>query len=485
VLGQNYAVSVQNRSGTRLLAVAGNSASAIYTVTGTDAAPVVTRNSSALGYARDVAFGQPGSTILYVSSNDSVTAWQTSSPASPSSLSSLNPTGVSVATGNLTVSGNRVFVALNIYGYAVIDAANNSSLRTALVRGVPGNTEHVAIGGGYAYVSTGLDYPFRIYGANDPSAATLVRTLTDVRAGARLAAYGGRLYVSEFTTDWKASAYSLANPDNPVRVGTDVGYYTPYSFAFAGAKSYIAAERSGIMQWSLANPDAPNVLPPWYLSTQGGSAWDIKLSGHYAVMATSNSWLNMVDLSRADQSSMTIVAALSTQGMGMSVDYEARGLALRGHYAFVANELAGVRAVDLSNPEFPTAIAGYGTRSAAGQTAAVTTYGDYVLAADTGAGLMVYDAANPRSWSNAGTLRVWQQASAVAAYDIVVRGSYAYVAYGAASGLGIWDITNPLAPVQAGTLSQAGFAPRALSLYGEYLYALDGATKLYVVDLVP
>ncbi|GAB1456561.1 hypothetical protein MASR2M48_18690 [Spirochaetota bacterium] len=236
------------------------------------------------------------------------------------------------------------------------------------------------------------------------------------------------------------------------------------------------------MQWSLENPDNPSVLLPWYISTQGGSAWDIELSGHYAVMSTSNSWLNMVDLSRSNQDSMTIVAALSTQGIGSGNDYEARSLALEGQYAFVANELAGVRAVDLSKPEFPSSIAGYG--APAGQTSAVAVYGDYVLAVDSSQGLMIYDATNPRSWSSSGTASIWQQPSPSPAYDIVVRGSYAYVAYGA-SGLGIWDITNPLAPAQAGLLFQGGFSPRSLTVYRDYLYALDGATKLYVVDLVP
>lgn len=484
VLGQNYAVAAQTRSGgARVLAVAGNSASALYTVSGSNSSPVLTRNSATLGSATDVAFGETGSTILYVSSGSSVAAWQTSALVTPTMLSTLNPTGSSVGTGNLTVSGKRVFVALGIYGYAVIDAADSSSLRTALVRAVPGETEHVEIGDSHVFVSTGQDYPFRIYGANDPSAALLVKTLADVRSGARLAAYGDRLYVSEFTGgDWAASTYSLIDPANPVRVGTDVGYYTPYSFAFAGAKTYVAAERSGIMQWSLENPDNPSVLLPWYISTQGGSAWDIELSGHYAVMSTSNSWLNMVDLSRSNQDSMTIVAALSTQGIGSGNDYEARSLALKGQYAFVANELAGVRAVDLSKPEFPSAIAGYG--APAGQTSAVAVYGDYVLAVDSSQGLMIYDATNPRSWSSSGTASIWQQPSPSPAYDIVVRGSYAYVAYGA-SGLGIWDITNPLAPAQAGLLFQGGFSPRSLTVYRDYLYALDGATKLYVVDLVP
>jgi hypothetical protein len=70
------------------------------------------------------------------------------------------------------------------------------------------------------------------------------------------------------------------------------------------------------------------------------------------------------------------------------------------------------------------------------------------------------------------------------ATDVVVRGNYAYVAK-PSLGLEIWDISNPRSPISAGTLSAAGFNPTRLALYGEYLYALNGATKLYVVDLVP
>ncbi|HRY72643.1 MAG TPA: hypothetical protein P5165_05400 [Spirochaetia bacterium] len=91
---------------------------------------------------------------------------------------------------------------------------------------------------------------------------------------------------------------------------------------------------------------------------------------------------------------------------------------------------------------------------------------------------------NARSWSG-GQVPVWQApAAGASAYDVVVRGNYAYVAKGA-SGLDIWDISNPRLPFLAGNVSAAGFSPVRLALYGEHLYALDGATKLYVVDLVP
>ncbi|NLJ47755.1 MAG: hypothetical protein GX430_14490, partial [Treponema sp.] len=162
----------------------------------------------------------------------------------------------------------------------------------------------------------------------------------------------------------------------------------------------------------------------------------------------------------------------------------ARRISVQGSYAFVANEAAGVRAVSIQDPEFPSALAGFGSPWSTGETVAVAAYGDYVLAADTLAGLMVYEASNPRSWSASGTAQVWRQPSASPAFDLAVRGSYAYVAYGAA-GLGIWEISNPLAPTLVGTVQSAGFEPRSLTLYGDYLYASDGGTKLYTVSLRP
>ena len=482
LLGQAHDVAVQNRSGTRILAVAGNRATALYTLTGTNSSPVLTLNSSTISGGNSVAFAATG-TVLYATSGSFLRAWQTSNPASPVSLSSIQP-AVSAVLGKLTVSDARVFVAMNIYGYAVVDASNPSALRTAFVRSVPGETMHVAVGAGYAFVSTGRDYPFRIYGANDPSAARLIHTQSGLRSAARLAAFGGRLYVSEFSGDWTSSVFSLATPAAPVQVSVDQGSYTPYDFAFAGERSFIAAERSGVMQWAIQPPGSidhdPSVLPPWYISTQGGSAWSITLHGHYALMGTSKSWFNVVDLSRARNASLTVVAAVMTQATE-SANHEARRIAVAGQFAFVANELAGVRVVDIAKPEFPSVLAGFGATP--GQIAAVAAYASYVFAADTVSGLVAYNAADPRNWP-AGKIRDWFQPSASPAFDLVIRGSYAYLAYGTA-GLGIWEVSNPISPILVGTVQAVGFEPRSLAVYGDYLYATDGASKLYTVSLQP
>ncbi|TFG82082.1 MAG: hypothetical protein E4H20_08425, partial [Spirochaetales bacterium] len=479
IFNQNYDVAVQERGATDVLAVTGNLTSALYTVSGTDSNPVITRVFTALPYGNSVAFN---GSVLLLSSNTSLYAYQTSNPSSPVLLDSEDPTTGLALTSAVSIADNRAFVALGAYGYAVIDILTPSLLKTVSMRSIPGNTEQVSVGGGFAYVSTGQNYPFQIRGANDPSSASIVLTRTDVATGAHLAAYRNYLYVSESGSgDWTAAAYDISSPAATFRSNPSIGYYTPYAFAFAGARTYVASERSGIMMWSNAVPGSPTVLPPWYVGVQGGNAWALALTGNYALVGTSNSWLNSVDLSRSD--ALTVVGSVQTYGTP-SATTEIRGIATRDRLAFIANEAAGLRVVDISDPAFPIALSGYGKPLSTGQIVAVAIAGDYVLAADTLDGLAIFDQTSVRSWSVTGQARIWNDPAQGDAFDLAVRGNYAYVARGAA-GLDIWDISNPLAPVKSTTLSQAGFSPVSIHIYKDFLFALDGASKLYVVDLVP
>ncbi len=484
-LGQNYEVAVQDRGSSKVLAVAGNSGSALYAITGTAVSPVVTRVSSAVSYAYSLTFS---GTILYAASGWDVKSYQTSTPSSPSLLDSLDVSGTVASTQSVVVSGTRVFAALRDYGYAVVDTTNPANLSLVRVQTVPGDGNHVEVGGGYAYVSAGYQYGLPIYGANDPSAASLVSTLTNVNAGARIAAYRNYLYVSEYYdagsgyADWHASAYDISSPASPSRFANNISNYSPYEFSFAGSSAFLASERSGIASLNMTIPGAPAYVAPGYVSLPGGYAWAIALTGHYALMGTSNSSLVSVDLSR--QGTLTVVGTAQTQGT-VDTTHEIRGAAVRGNLAFTANELGGLRVVDVTDPSFPFTLSGYGALPAGDSASALAISGDFVLVADATNGLLVYDAATARSWSTGGQARIWPTAlSGVGATDVVVRGNYAYVAK-PTLGLEIWDISNPRSPTSAGTLAVAGFNPTRLTLYGEYLYALDGTNKLYVVDLVP
>lgn len=473
---QNYEAAVLQQGETVLLALVGIDFTALYEVGGTAAAPILTRLSSSMSGGDEAVFVED---TIYIASGWYLYAYDVSTPSAPVELDYLDVSGTVAGTNSVAVVGNRAFVALYDYGYAVVDISDPADLETVRIQTVPGEVRSVSVGGGYAYVSSGRDYDFQIYGADDPSAAVLALTKNDAVAAARIAAHRGFIWLAEFRDgDWHASSYDISNPEATFRLNEEIGYYTPYDFAFAGERSYIAAERSGIMQWDASDPGNPTVLPPWYVSVPGGNAWTIELYSHFALVGTSNSRLVSVDLSRPD--SFTVVGSAQTQPT-IGPDTEARGIGIYRNYAFVANEDAGLRVVDITDPSFPIALDGYGAVS--GSAAAIAMAGSYALVADDANGLVVFDATNAGSWG-AGQASVWDDGSATGATDVAVRGNYAYVAKGAA-GLDVWDISNPRVPVSAGNLSAVGFEPRRIVLYGEYLYAIDGGNNLYVVDLVP
>ena len=99
----------------------------------------------------------------------------------------------------------------------------------------------------------------------------------------------------------------------------------------------------------------------------------------------------------------------------------ARGVAVSGSYAYVADDTYGLRIIDISNPATPTEAGFYDTPGTA--------------------------------------------------YGVAVSGSYAYVADGT-SGLRILDVSNPAAPTEAGFYDTPGTA-RGVAVSGSYAYVAD------------
>ncbi len=67
------------------------------------------------------------------------------------------------------------------------------------------------------------------------------------------------------------------------------------------------------------------------------------------------------------------------------------------------------------------------------------------------------------------------------AYDLVVRGNYAYVADGQ-YGLKVLQLTDPANPVLVGSYSTAGSA-RGIDVEGDYAYVADAVNGLFIIDV--
>jgi hypothetical protein len=99
--------------------------------------------------------------------------------------------------------------------------------------------------------------------------------------------------------------------------------------------------------------------------------------------------------------------------------------------------------------------------------------------ADEVTGLYVFNVANPRT--AIGLTRGPGAEGPV--YDVAVRGNYAYLAKGAA-GIQVMDISNPASPVPVLTFTTPTPA-RQLAVYRQYVFVIDGATKLYALNIMP
>jgi hypothetical protein len=487
-MNYSYSVAVQDRSGTRFVFAGGHNASILYTVTGSDSAPVLTQQTSALPYTTSAAFSGNN---LFVASSWNIQAYDTTTLNNPQSLGlGISPLSGVEPTEKLAISGNRLYVTLRDYGFADIDITNPSSMSVVSLYNVRGSPDGLAVANGFGYITAGQSGGISVFGFGNTSTISLGATLSDLTEGSTLLPYRNVLFVGErYQTGGYYESYPvLFDIGNPAAVtkrsGTISPNYSNFAFSAAGDYMIIAAERSGATYWNISNMANPQPVGT-YVNLLGGYAWSVALSGNVALIGTSGSYLNVLDLSY--DNTLNVIGSVQTATM-VGDTTEIRGIAVQGTLAFLANETAGLKVVDFSSPGFPIVLIGYGALPASGSAAAVAVTGNLVLVADSVNGLLIYDITNVQSWTG-GQSRIWPATpSGGGAYDVKVRGNYAYVARGSA-GLDIWDISNPYSPVKVGNLSEPGFSPIFrpihIALYKKQLYALDGNGKLFVLNLVP
>ncbi|MBN1920441.1 MAG: hypothetical protein JW892_04305, partial [Anaerolineae bacterium] len=126
----------------------------------------------------------------------------------------------------------------------------------------------------------------------------------------------------------------------------------------------------------------------------------------------------------------------------------------------------------------PAAPVGAGFYDTPGSAEDVAVSGGYAYVADQISGLRVVNVSNPAAPVEVGfcdTLRY--------AYGVAVSGDYAYVAIGdGGGGLGVVDVSNPAAPVEVGFYDTPGSA-WGVAVSGDYAYVADGSMGLRVVDV--
>jgi len=155
---------------------------------------------------------------------------------------------------------------------------------------------------------------------------------------------------------------------------------------------------------------------------------------------------------------------------------------VEGGYAFVADGLAGLHVLDVSDASAPRAMSRCGIPSwpTSNRGLHLCLSGRYVYFADGETGLRIYDASNPAE-------PVCVTVFEIKAYDVAVSGGYAYVA-SRCDGLTVLDVSDPCHPRAAAHLDLPICASE-IDLSGGYAF-LTGVRQtsndrqgLYIVDV--
>ncbi len=117
-----------------------------------------------------------------------------------------------------------------------------------------------------------------------------------------------------------------------------------------------------------------------------------------------------------------------------------------------------------------------GTYDTLGLARQVFVSGKYAYVADSASGLQIFDISNPDLPTLLGTYD-----TSGTSYGVYVAGKYAYVADDTA-GLQIIDISNPFAPRLARLYNTPGLAS-GVYVSGQYAYVADGSAGLQILDI--
>ena len=196
-----------------------------------------------------------------------------------------------------------------------------------------------------------------------------------------------------------------------------------------------------------------------------GDARGIALAGGFAFIADGSAGLQVVNIS--DPAQPTLAGSFDTSG-------EATGVSVWGNLAYVADGASGLQVINITNPTHPTFEASMDTPDSAVN---VWVEGDIAYVVDYPTGLVSVNISNP-------SLPTWigEYATPGEALNLYIEGNYAFIADNA-SGLAVVDITNPRDPVLAGTCS----IPQQASgvwIAGDHAYIADGEYGLQILSIM-
>ena len=315
---------------------------------------------------------------------------------------------------------------------------------------VPGGHRYMALAGVHAYV-TGDD--LTVIDISDPSSPTIVATWPSPSGWCEgVAISGSHAYL---TRDNKLVVLDISDPTAPTQVG--VCDSPGSAVTIAGAYAYLAAVDGGLHVIDISDPTNPTPV-----AACDFLAWDVAVSGSYAYIAGNG--LRVIDIT--DPTHPTEIGFCDTWG-------GADAVALSGGYTYVLSPNS-LRIIDASNPASPVEVARCDIGGCAND---IAISGSHAYVAAAWAGLRIIDIFDPQAPVELGA---WTEGCV---RSVAVSGSYAYVCVDTGTNLTVLDISDPQAPVETGSCEIVGGSVSDIAISGSHAYVAAADAGMQVIDI--
>ena len=202
--------------------------------------------------------------------------------------------------------------------------------------------------------------------------------------------------------------------------------------------AYVAAG-STLTVFDIANPTIPVQLGTVNVPDR---IYGMSVNANRAYLATGLEGVHIVEVSRNESSSVTIVGLYPTPGQAVDV-------ALIGTHVAISNLMTGLEIVNLQSPQNPMHVA---TVETPGYQRAVQSTGNLAYVIDQPSGIHSFDLSDPTAPVSVGI----HPAGRVPARNVAIENTRGYVVYQQTGLIEIVDITSPSNPKLLGHYETAG-----------------------------
>ena len=431
---------------------------------------------------------------LYIGVENRVQIWDISDPETPQFLGSCS---LQDSVMEIYAHGNRAYVANRYQGLRILDVSDPSSPTEIGSLGFPGACVSLSPSGNYLVVAVQM-HQLRVVDVSDPENpqevgnCTLPGMILAVTVQGRYAyAAAGGLHIVD-----------LWDPSQPTRVGGVSLPGTARDVVVEGSYAYVADLTRGLDVVDVSDPVNPEMVYHQNLANYG---WSVEVHEHRLYIVERPGALRVFDITNPENPQE--IGAYPPACFPPACIYAS-------HSAVSLSGTGGMHALDITQPSNPVEIGVYAPAPwpsivltswlsddllyallpdstlrilsfpdfvEIGQYHAPTYLGDLwvsdslIFLAAANGGLRVLDVSNPSSPQEIGTcdLPVW-------VHQVVVSGSYAYLANTEAEGFYIVDVSTPSQPQWVGFYPVTG----RLAVADGYVYVAEyGTNRLLVVDV--